>query len=382
MSLERLFKTTDRTRLKSDALGHSLKLATGNGLFSADRIDDGTRLLLEHLPESAPARVLDVGCGYGALGLPIAARYPNASVELVDRDLVAVAYAARNARDNGLSNVVARSSLGYRDVDDTRFDWILCNVPARIGSRGVEYLMTEGARRLTERGSMCVVVIHALEGQVEEAAQRSQLAVTLVAKGKNHMVYEATHHASSAVADHVAVYERDSVRVGNVETLRPHDISEDPEHAASGLPLLSDVLPRNLAGKRCLLVRGGYGALLRVLQERGARVACMDYDLMNLAFTVLNCRSDAKVETTAAAWPWPADAARGAFDVVVAEVWTRANDLTLSYEVQDARSACTDGGEIYWLGPSARCESVFSAVKSPPRRLGSRGRYSVFRDAR
>ena len=87
-----------RTRLTVRALGLSLPLDVPADVFATRAIDAGTLLLLRNLPQRAPASVLDLGCGYGALGLPVAAKFPQASALLVDRDLLAVRAAAHNAR--------------------------------------------------------------------------------------------------------------------------------------------------------------------------------------------------------------------------------------------------------------------------------------------
>ena len=117
------------------ALGQTLALDVPWDVFASQAIDEGTLLLLQHLPEGEPRSVLDLGCGYGALGLPVAMRWPEARCLLVDRDLLAVAASAHNARALGLGNVEVRPGLGYRELAGERFDWVLCNVPARIGSR-------------------------------------------------------------------------------------------------------------------------------------------------------------------------------------------------------------------------------------------------------
>src|SRR5438552_4053498 len=97
----------------AELLGRTFRFTTAPGLFSADRVDDGTRLLLDHLPTGVPSSVLDLGCGYGALGLPVAAKFDGARVVLVDRDTLAVEFSRRNAEAHRLSNVVTLPSLGY-----------------------------------------------------------------------------------------------------------------------------------------------------------------------------------------------------------------------------------------------------------------------------
>ncbi|HMC34905.1 MAG TPA: methyltransferase, partial [Myxococcales bacterium] len=121
-----------RGRLLEKARGFpALSLDVPWDVFSSQAIDEGTLLLLQNLPAGEPRSVLDLGCGYGALGLPIAARWPSARCVLIDRDLLAVAAAAHNARALGLRNAEARPGLGYREVAGERFDWVVCNVPAR-----------------------------------------------------------------------------------------------------------------------------------------------------------------------------------------------------------------------------------------------------------
>src|SRR5467141_3299207 len=165
-----------RTRHTVRALGLALPLDVPADVFATRAIDDGTLLLLRNLPTGQPESLLDMGCGYGALGLPVAARFPDARAVLVDRDLLAVRAADHNARALGLANVEARPGLGYRDL-------VLCNVPARIGPRGVAYLLEAGRSLLTPRGELRAVVIRDLSEQVEAA----QIAgARLAASGKNH----------------------------------------------------------------------------------------------------------------------------------------------------------------------------------------------------
>src|SRR5207237_8404196 len=128
-----------------------------------------------------------LGWGYVAVGLAIAARWPFARSLLVDRGLLAVAASAHNARALGLANVEVRPGLGYRDLAGERFDWVLCNVPARIGERAIRYLL-EGGRALA--GETRVVVIRDLAPVVEKLARH-------VARGRRHDVLAAERGPSS-----------------------------------------------------------------------------------------------------------------------------------------------------------------------------------------
>src|SRR5438105_996617 len=175
-----------RTQLTVKALGLALALDVPADVFASRAIDDGTLLLLRNLPGRAPASFLDLGCGYGALGLPVAARHPQARALLVDRDLLAVRAAAHNARALGLGNVEVRPGLGYRDLPAgaAPFDLVLCNVPARIGGRAIAYLLEAGRSLLSAAGELRVVVLRDLRQAVEAAALEGLL---LAAEGKNHL---------------------------------------------------------------------------------------------------------------------------------------------------------------------------------------------------
>ena len=96
-------------------LGRDLRFETGVGLFSKSRIDNGTRLLLKALPREHGWRdVLDLGCGYGPIGIAVASRWPQVRVVMADIDPLAVTAARTNAQTNG----GRRSMRGLRQRRD------------------------------------------------------------------------------------------------------------------------------------------------------------------------------------------------------------------------------------------------------------------------
>ena len=137
------------------------------GLFSPKEIDSGTRLLLDHVDMPAAARVVDLGCGYGALGLTLAAIDPDSEVTLVDKDFVAVEYAGINAKVNALQNTKIYLSNGLEQVKDQGFDLILTNLPAKSGKELYYLMFFDAYDRLQSGGKFYIVTINGLRGFVK-----------------------------------------------------------------------------------------------------------------------------------------------------------------------------------------------------------------------
>jgi 16S rRNA (guanine1207-N2)-methyltransferase len=134
------------------------------GLFSPKQIDEGTGLLIDQLEISATTRALDLGCGYGPIGLTIAKLAPQGSVDLVDKDFIAVDYANKNARLNHLPNATAYLSNGFDQVPAGRtFDVIVSNLPAKIGGELLSIFLQDAHARLNPGGKLYVVTISGLK---------------------------------------------------------------------------------------------------------------------------------------------------------------------------------------------------------------------------
>jgi 16S rRNA (guanine1207-N2)-methyltransferase len=134
-----------------------LRLATDRGMFSPDRIDPGTRILLDTVPPPpGTGDLLDLGCGYGPIALTMATRSPQAIVWAVDVNERALECGRSNAQAAGLDNVRFRLD---RDVDDsTRFAAIWSNPPIRIGKPALHRLLSAWLTRLSPGGRAHLVV--------------------------------------------------------------------------------------------------------------------------------------------------------------------------------------------------------------------------------
>ncbi len=134
------------------------------GLFSPKTIDEGTRLLLEHIEIAPTDTILDLGCGYGPLGLTLAKLAPKGSVHLVDKDFMAVEFTHRNAKLNHLPNTQAYLSNGFAHIPaDQKFDLIVSNVPAKIGSELLAIFLADAYEHLSPGGRLYIVTISGLK---------------------------------------------------------------------------------------------------------------------------------------------------------------------------------------------------------------------------
>ncbi|MEW5823111.1 MAG: methyltransferase [Pseudomonadota bacterium] len=148
--------------LSTDVRGVPLSLHSTWGLFSPRELDDGSRLLLEHIEVHPQDDCLDLGCGYGPIGLTLARLAPQGQTLMVDKDFVAVDYAARNARLNRIDNAQALLSNGFSAVGNRQFDLIVSNIPAKVGKEMLYIFLYDALDRLKPGGRLYFVSINGL----------------------------------------------------------------------------------------------------------------------------------------------------------------------------------------------------------------------------
>lgn len=138
--------------------GHKFTFETDAGVFSRKGVDYGSKHLIETMQLPRQAQILDVGCGYGPIGLTAAYLCPEGHVTMIDINERAVELAIVNARKNGIQNVSILQSNLLEKVQDRKFDVILTNPPIRAGKETVHRIFTEAYECLVSGGCLWVVI--------------------------------------------------------------------------------------------------------------------------------------------------------------------------------------------------------------------------------
>jgi 16S rRNA (guanine1207-N2)-methyltransferase len=138
--------------------GRKLKLETDAGVFSKKGVDFGSELLIETMNFSSEAKVLDVGCGYGPIGLSAALLASGGHVTMVDVNERAVELAKRNAELNQIANVTVLQSDRLEAVRGRQFDVVLTNPPIRAGKETVHSIFEQAHDALVSGGTLWVVI--------------------------------------------------------------------------------------------------------------------------------------------------------------------------------------------------------------------------------
>ena len=141
--------------------GNTLSFTSDNGVFSKHTVDFGSELLIESydIPEQfQKASLLDIGCGYGTMGLAYGKAYPELSIEMIDVNERALLLARENANKNGIHNVDIYESNLYDAVKKSQYEIIISNPPIRAGKIVVHTILEKAYDYLAENGQLVIVI--------------------------------------------------------------------------------------------------------------------------------------------------------------------------------------------------------------------------------
>jgi 16S rRNA G1207 methylase RsmC len=339
----------------------TLQFRVSQELFSSYEVDAGTRFLLrtlDQLPMADVRRVLDVGCGYGPLGLTLGKLDKRRTVHLVDRDALAVNFAQQNAELNNLHNVSIYGSLGYDAVAERAFDLIVSNVPGKAGEGVIAHLVCGARPFLTPTGHAAIVVVTPLVPLVEQTlAEMADCVVTFKEATANHTVfhYHFTAPSSEPPVPTFAsgLYWRDKMEVGYKKlNFGVQTAVGLPEFDTLGFTtrllfnMLNDVPDEPV--EHLLVVNPGQGhtAVAAWLSLHPQQVTLIDRDLLALQTTAYNLQQNG----------CPAERIHSHHQIDLLDMATPA-DLVL-YPLQDSEGPKLATARLNllaaWLAPQAQ----------------------------
>ena len=137
--------------------GTALTFQTDAGVFSRGEVDTGTRLLLEALPEQMEGNILDLGCGWGVIGISIAKKWPETRVTMADVNIRALELSRENAKRNRVE-VSCVESDGMAALEGQVFDAVVTNPPIRAGKQVIYKMFADAAKSLNPGGALYLVI--------------------------------------------------------------------------------------------------------------------------------------------------------------------------------------------------------------------------------
>ena len=150
---------SNEKEFQTEILGKKFKFMTDIGVFSKGELDDASRFLIETVAPVLPkGDVLDVGCGYGAIGVSLASSSPESTIHMVDINLRATGLASRNAELNNIKNVLVYESNIYQNVKKRDFTSIISNPPIRAGKKVVHEILENAPTYLATGGTLTIVI--------------------------------------------------------------------------------------------------------------------------------------------------------------------------------------------------------------------------------
>jgi len=152
-------KSSDRFGIvKTTLRGRNFEFLTSSSVFSKRKVDLGTRVLIEAMVLPQTGNVLDIGCGYGAVGISAAASNPKLHVVLTDVNMRAVRLAKKNVEANRVRNAEVRYGYLYEPVESMRFDCVLSNPPVSAGMDVVKAIIAGAPKVMASGGTFQMVI--------------------------------------------------------------------------------------------------------------------------------------------------------------------------------------------------------------------------------
>ena len=193
------FSQKQTSKIKQETIdvifkGKKFPLVTGSGVFSKNWLDKGSEVLLSSAQISASGKVLDLGCGYGAIGIILKIMHPTITMVMTDVNERAVKLAKKNVASYKLK-IQVYAGEGYTAIKNEIFDCILLNPPQHAGKQICFRLIEEALPKLNKKGSLQIVARHKKGGKaLKERMEQVFGNVTVIGRKAGYQVYKSMNN--------------------------------------------------------------------------------------------------------------------------------------------------------------------------------------------
>lgn len=169
-----------------------LKFYTDNGVFSKNKLDFGTRTLLENLEiDRFRGKILDFGCGIGPIGIYLSLKTKE-KIDMIDINKRSISLAIKNSKFNNANTNIFESNI-YEKINK-KYDFIVSNPPIRVGNEVLYKILFEAKEHLNENGELWIVINKDQGAKTITKKLEQFYDVTIVEKNKGFYVIKAVNH--------------------------------------------------------------------------------------------------------------------------------------------------------------------------------------------
>jgi 16S rRNA (guanine1207-N2)-methyltransferase len=263
---------------------------TSRELFSYANIDQGTKELLNSFRKNTKInykKILDLGCGYGIIGIFLKAIYQNSDVICADRDFLAVEFTKHNAELNKLK-IEAIPSLGFENIRE-KFNLIVTNFPAKLEKQGLQNFIFTSSSHLEDGGTLAIIVVKELKEAIEEILINEDIETTFKSFSQGYCVYHLQFRKEIESEENYTKNEIEFEIEDKVYKIKTANSLQEFDNLHFITQLIAELLPTKKAKEIFIQEpNNGHLALLALHLIKPTKINLISKDLLSLKYSKEN----------------------------------------------------------------------------------------------
>jgi len=285
-----MLQTQIHKRINFNFEKQKLVFDTTRELFSYANIDQGTKELLNSLRKNLKLNyetILDLGCGYGIIGIFLKSIRQNSEVVCSDRDSLAIDFTEHNAELNKIK-IEAIPSLDFNGIKE-KFSLIITNFPAKLEKKGLQNFIFNSSKHLEKNGTLAIVVVTELKEDTEEIFKDENIETTFKSFSQGYCVYHLQFKKELNSEENYTRNEMEFEIEGKVYKIKTANSLREFDNLHFITQLIAELLPTQKAKEIFIQEpNNGHLALLALHFIKPKRINLISKDLLSLKFSKEN----------------------------------------------------------------------------------------------